>query len=892
MRGPLDDAVEHQEEMTGVEEAPAARVQTSPRLPGGKPLLRLLEVLESAGYVDAAEASVDLAVAPEAQEEFAARASRFTAAPSGVSAGASAARRRRRPRPERAGDAGEGTQGAEADAGKPTTQEAAAEEVPAAVPEIAEAYMEAAEHLGPPTPTGPQWRSIGPWTVINGQTYGASRVNVSGRVSAIVVDPANPAHVLAGAANGGVWESRDRGASWAPRTDYAATLAIGALAFNPSNSSIVYCGTGEGNWWWWLGAGMLRSSDGGASWTTLCTAPFVGQGFHSIAVNPTNGQHLIVGTTGGLYVSTNGGTTWTRRRAQRTWSISMPRASAAETLAACSDGLWRSTDGGTTWNAIALGGSPGTFDRLAVAIAPSNAAIAYAWGARGASAFLWRRAGGAWNAVATPPGASTVQAWYDWFVAVAPDRDTQVYCGDIELHRGDLAGTTWTWRNLTNKGSTGDSIHPDQHCMAFEPNRPDTIYVGNDGGVYRSANRGTNWQHSNNGLVISEFQYIAQDYGASRWLLGGTQDNGTMRWTGPSTWEHIADGDGGDCGVNRTDPRTVFHTFQQGNPPLRPRRSGARGNVGSWTAIFPAQPAGEASLFYPPFECSTSGGDTIAVAGQRLYLSRNNGTTWVPLALPAGSVASALHIPNGNNVYVGATNGRIFRAQWTGSAWAAIAELTTPRTGAVVSDLHVDPANLQRIWATYRTIGGGRVFRSVDGGSTWTDRTAGLPNLPMNAVEVDPSNVNRIWVAADLGVYQSLNAGGSWTDFSASLPNAVVGDLIFHSHARVLRAGTRNRGAWEIPVDGWMTQPVCGVQWTGNLAANEERRWFTFNWPATWHMIWSVMPTTPRSGAPQLTWTVRVERASAEFVTYWITVRNLTAHPVSFQGRYCILSRY
>ena len=113
-------------------------------------------------------------------------------------------------------------------------------------------------------------------------------------------------------------------------------------------------------------------------------------------------------------------------------------------------------------------------------------------------------------------GSATGQAWYDWFLAVAPDRDTQIYCGAIEVHRGDLSGTTWTWRNLTNKATTGDSIHPDQHAIAFEPGNPNTIYVGNDGGLYRSPDRGITWHHCNNGLVISEFEYLAQQLRARR----------------------------------------------------------------------------------------------------------------------------------------------------------------------------------------------------------------------------------------------------------------------------------------------------------------------------------------------------------------------------------------
>jgi hypothetical protein len=108
----------------------------------------------------------------------------------------------------------------------------------------------------------------------------------------------------------------------------------------------------------------------------------------------------------------------------------------------------------------------------------------------------------------------------------------------------------------------------------------------------------------------------------------------------------------------------------------------------------------------------------------------------------------------------------------------------------------------------------------------------------------------------------------------------------------VLRAGLRNRGIWEIPVDGWMVNPVCGLQWTGTLNPNETHSWFTWGWPATWHMVWTVMPVTPKPGAAEITWTVQVERSGPEFATYWISVQNLTSVAVTFEGRYCILSRY
>jgi hypothetical protein len=859
MRGPLDDAIAQQRWQAVLEEEDAARAALR-RPPGGKPLLRLMQLLERPGFEEPATTIKELAVSDDLRDAFLEQLRQVTVSPNGNGNG------RKRTRSRKA---------------KPPGTE-----------QIADEYRAVAEQLGPPTPTGPQWRSLGPWTIPNGQTYGASRVNVSGRVSAIAVHPTTPARVLCGAANGGVWESFDRGASWAPRTDYAATLTVGALAYDAQQPNTVYCGTGEGNWWSFLGQGILRSTDGGTTWAPLVTAPFVGQGFFDLKVDAGNRTRLVACTSGGLYVSTDTGATWTQRRTQTAWSVSMGRTGAKKTLeilAGCSDGVKRSANGGTSWTNVALPGAPAAFDRLAVAIAPSNPAVAYAWGARGATAYLWRRnPSGTWAAAPLPPGVSTGQAWYDWYLSVAPDNANQIYAGAIESYRGELSGTTWSWLNLSNKGASGSSIHPDQHAIAFEPGTPATIYIGCDGGLFRSADRGVTFASCNNGLVISEFEYLAQHPGSTRYILGGTQDNGTERYLGSTTWEHAADGDGGDCAVNRTSPDAVFHTYFG----MSPERSVTAGGFGSWTFIPPAIPAGEGSLFYPPFEASSPGGDTVAIAGDALYVSRNNGAAWTRIAYPTAGRASALAIPDPSTVLAGLTDGRVVRTTWNGSAWTAMGALGTPRSGAVVSDVHVDPNTATRIWATYSAFGGGRVYRSDNGGTSWTDRTGALPGLPVNAIAIDPANADRAWVALDLGVFQTVDGGATWADFSSSLPNAFIGDLIFHPQARVLRAGTRNRGVWEIPVDGWMTQPQCGVQWTGSLTPNQSQRWFTFNWPATWHVIWTVMPTSIRPGAPQITWVTQVERASAEYVTYWITVTNLTPDPVTFEGRFCILSRY
>ena len=833
------------------------------RPPGGKALLRQLQLLESAGYLHFAQEQIQMAVSEEQQEEANALIQQTRAVPPDLLIPTIMSR-------------------TISDGERNSAMLSA---------EIGQQYLAAGQQTIAPTGIGPQWQSIGPWVVPYGQTYGGSRVNVVGRVSSIAIDPSNPSHILVGAAHGGIWESHDKGITWSPRSDFAPSLAIGAIVFDHRDPSHVYCGTGEGNWWSLWGAGILHSTNGGTTWSILCTYPFVGQGFFDLVIDPENSLHMIAATTAGLHTSMDGGRNWTLRRNLRTWSVAFAPSPGgkAQILAACMDGLYHSSDDGVTWTMDNLPNASTWFNRLAVAMAPSDPNAAYVWGSQNGTACLWRRSGNSWISMNPPGDVSVQQSWYDWFLAVSPDQASQIYVGAIHAYRGELSGSSFTWTNISSRYSGGDSIHPDQHAIAFEPGNPDTIYIGNDGGLFRSWNRGVNWMDCNAGLVITEFEYLAQNHGISRWLIGGTQDNGTERWTGSIIWEHIDDGDGGDCAVNRTDPRIVFHTFFG----MDPARSTSSGDWNSWSRIPPSIPPGQwGSLFYPPLESSATNGDTLAIGGAALFISRDHGANWTYLPFANAEIASALYIPDADHVYVGTTNGTVYQTKWSGSSWGTLTPLTSPRTGAYMSDLFVDPNNLNRVWATSRTVYGGRVFRSDDGGLTWRDCTYGLPGLPVNAIEVDNTNSNRIWIAMDIGVYQSLDGGATWRNFSNGLPNAYVGDLLFHPHARVLRAGTRNRGIWQIPVDGWLAQPVTAVQFNGTLAANQTARWFTSNWPATWHVIWSMMPTTVQKGSPAITWKVQMERASVEYVTYWLTVTNLTAVEVSFEGRYSILSRY
>ena len=595
------------------------------------------------------------------------------------------------------------------------------------------------QHLAPSfdtarlAPAPPRWRSLGPSYMPNGQTYGSggnNRVDVAGRVSAIAVDPSDGRHLLIGAASGGIWETRDGGASWAPRSDFMPTLATGAIAFDPSHPSIVYAGTGEGDFYRALGAGVLRSTNGGSTWSVRTTAPFLGVGFHDLTVDPDDGDRLLAATRAGIFESTDAALSWTSRRSTVAWTLSR---GDGEVLAATSAGLLRSTNGGSTWTAVGLPGQPSGWTRMAARHAPSDPRVAFVFACgTNDTAYLWRRSStGAWSTITVPSGLRTGQAWYDWFLGVSPDNAGQVYLGAINAWRGTQLGRRWTWQNIAAR-SSGDSIHPDQHAIAFDPVNPAVVHIGNDGGFYTSRDRGTTWTARNRGLYITEIEYLAHDLGNCRFLFGGTQDNGSVRYTGSHVWEHAQDGDGGDCGVADDDPNVVFHTFFG----MGMERSTSGGAWGTWQWRGPNVPTGYQALFYPPLDTA---GATVAQAGQTVYISRDRAGSFTEVALPGSGFATAMHAANADLVFVGMSDGRVALVRWTGTSWT-MSELTMPRANAAVSDLHVRPGSTSEVFVTYRTLGGPRVLRSTDGGTSWTDRTSNLPAVAVNAIAIDPAS--------------------------------------------------------------------------------------------------------------------------------------------------------
>jgi len=473
-------------------------------------------------------------------------------------------------------------------------------------------------------------------------------------------------------------------------------------------------------------------------------------------------------------------------------------------FAAVVTGLKRSTDGGMRWSAVALPGGVARYTRLAVCLAAGQPDVVTVAGCAGRRGFLWRRGAGgaAFGAEAVPAGMDLSQGWYDWCLGVAPDDANIVYWGAIDLYRGQRGTGGFRWTKISSRGDGGSSIHPDQHFIAFDPADARTVYACNDGGLFRSRDRGDSWESLNPGLGITEFEYLAQLESDPAWIMGGTQDNGTLANAGLRHWDQIALGDGGDCAsVDRGAASICYHSYYD-MPVERAAALGAQ--AFGWADVSPPVPEGYASLFYPPLEAS---GSIVARAGATLWVSADEGAHWDEVALPGAEgadpdLASALAIVGEKLIVVGTASGRLYRVQrgasWAGATVTALGLLP----GAYISDIVVSGATGRTIWlsCSRAPARGGHVFRSTDGGRTWLNRSSTLPDIAANALVLDPKNSRVLYVATDRGVQRTRDGGTTWSDFSNGLPNVIVGDLILHAGLRRLRAGTRSRGAWEVDV--------------------------------------------------------------------------------------------
>jgi photosystem II stability/assembly factor-like uncharacterized protein len=717
----------------------------------------------------------------------------------------------------------------------------------------------------PPATGTSNWTPLGPLAIPNGQTYSAAgaRVLVSGRVTAIAIDPSTPDTVYLGTAQGGVWKSTDNGVSWEPRTDNEVSLAIGALALDPHSPQVIYAGTGEGNFSGdsYYGAGILKSVNGGGTWTNLGNdAPdwmFSGNRFCRIIVDRTSGTpatRLFAATTNGLFRSTNGGVKWSPLGAglpTNTAATDIAHDASANALyvAFWGAGIYKSTNADADSPTFAQLNSglpsatataPNGVSRIALGISASNSSTVYALMANNDETpydpqqdgapfnhaidkfYVTTNSGASWSPIPLPlepvttvPGLVGIggQGDYDIAINVDPTTPDIVYLSGISLWKAVKSGSTWTITDI------GDKYHPDNHALTFRPGNHLVLWAGSDGGVYRSPDGGTNWDDSvNKGLCIMQMEFIDQHPSSTAVIFSGTQDNGTEQYRGTPVFYHADDGDGGYTIVNQSNPSNIVGTYYGTSPKL----STQGGKFGTWIPVDKGI-GGTGALFYPPVVACKTNASALALGTTVVNIDAAQGTSqWTTqVALPGliddkdfKEFVSSLSYVNGSLVYAATNAGKVYKLALSGTTWTVTVISDAPLPIANITDLTALTTAPATVVVAMNGFGYGHVWRGVvpaAGLATWTDLSGDLPDIPVNAIVIDPANASRLFAGTDIGVFETANGGTTWRSISTSstgLPNCAVFDLRLHEATRILRAATHGRGLWEKLVDAPSTPAV------------------------------------------------------------------------------------
>ncbi|MCA1579891.1 MAG: IPT/TIG domain-containing protein [Acidobacteria bacterium] len=666
---------------------------------------------------------------------------------------------------------------------------------------------------------GSTWVSLGP-------------TNGAGRMTGISPHPTDVGTVLAGAAGGGVWKTTDGGASWVSLTDGLNDLSVGAVAYAPSSPNVVYLGTGEGSYAvdFIPGIGLLKSTDGGATWTLPSSV--LASRFHRINVHPTNPNELLVGTSRGALRSTDGGASWETVISPTAYGDvpeilrdpTDPRNLFATTW--CISGgctfktahVLKSTDGGATWTDRSFGlptANPSDFayERTALALSPSNTSVLYAARSVRPAAgtiisHVYRTVdgGATWTDLPSVSARNSRyladQSWYNNTIIVSPTDSNTVIAGGTRYLRSTDGGANFT-------PVLDGEVHVDAHDLRYQGS---TLWFANDGGVWTSVDDGISSTDRNNGLVTRQYYALAIDPINRNRILAGAQDNGTnQRMDGGGTvWRPVIGSDGFECVVNPFSPAIAWGSTQQGQI-FRSRNVGASTDP-SFQSVTPPYDANEETPFLTVLRNDPRAPQTIYTGSYRLWRSRDGGTVWVPLpttttdgsAWPRSTTVTSLALSRTDPllILVGKENG-IYRSGDGGQTW-------TPATGVpdrVLTNLEIDPTNSGIAYATFSAITLPSVYRSVDGGLTWAPSASGLPAFPSQVIRVDPTDSNVVFVGTDVGVFRSPDRGATWSRFGTGLPSSSVHDLQVLDDGSMLRVATHGRGIWELQVPATGNNP-------------------------------------------------------------------------------------
>ena len=649
------------------------------------------------------------------------------------------------------------------------------------------------------------WQAFGP-TQVPLQNNGTKRG--VGRINNVTFDPNNNNILWVGSPSGGLWKSVDGGQNWSSNTDLLPNLGVSDIAIDPLNSDIMYIITGDRDSDDTYAYGLMKSIDGGMSWNSTGLSFNINSAYRGnrILINPNNTNILIVSTRksgyGETYRSTDGGESW-ELVLQGPNLISMEfNTSNPDQIYAVTTGTskyYRSFDNGLTWeNVTNDSGLPNSGNsRAVIGVTPANSNIVYVLYSSGGGGFggLYKSSDGGYN-FTLQSNSPNILSWevdgsgndgqgtYDLALAVSPYNENLIFTGGINIWKSTNGGIDF---NICSHwyGAEGiEYVHADQHILKYNPSNG-ILYSGNDGGIYKSEDNGNFWTDISDDLQITQFYKIGISQTNYGLLLGGTQDNGTLRCNSENDWDAIRGGDGMECAIDPTDPSIMYSELYYGDIAIS--TNGGQ----NWDNIAPDSDG----AWITPYEIDQNNPNRIVIGYDNVYESLDYGSSWQMISGTfnnSGSIDVISLTTNNDVIYISESD-NIYKTTNGGENWDNI---SSGLPNNIITDIVVDPNNYNKIWLTFSGYSNeNKVYYSNDGGINWINISNDLPNLPVNCIVLyQPQET--LFVGTDIGVFYKDSTMNNWSLFNQGLPNVIVNELEYHINSNSLFAATYGRGVW------------------------------------------------------------------------------------------------
>jgi len=658
------------------------------------------------------------------------------------------------------------------------------------------------------TGTGNSWTSLGPFFPIVGSSRGVGRVNC------IAFHPTDTNIFWIGAPSGGLWKTTDNGSSWTCLTDSNDVLGVSSIII-PSDyatSNTIYIGTGDRDAWDNFSIGVLKSTDGGATWNTTGISYSLSSNnmINKMIIDPTNNNTIIAATNNGVYKTINGGTTWSTLLSTINFIDLEYKPGSFSTLygSTINGKIYVSTNGGSTWTQkLSVTGGY----RIEMAVTANNSSIVYAIVSNsnyGLKAIYKSTNSGStftskysstnllgWHSDASDVGG---QGWYDLCIAVSPTNSNKVIIGGVNSHRSTNGGTSWScsncWTSSTYYNSGNHPVaHADKHNLNYRSNGD--LFECNDGGLFVSTDNGATWTNKSNDLAISQMYKLSTSKTVSTETITGLQDNGT-KLLSAGTWSDVKSGDGMECLIDYVDVNTQYGSYTNGQ---------ISRTTNHWASAIDIEPSAAGNgAWVTPYIIDPNTHTTIYAGYSNVWKSTNKGTSWTQISnMNSSNKLKSLAIsPSNTSVLYTADDNHIWKTTNGGTSWTNVTGFI-PVSTSNITYITVKSTDPNTVWITLSGYNSNCVYKTTNGGTSWSNFSTGLPSIPMHSIVQDTtvSTSDILYVGTQLGVYFK-DGTNSWQEYNPSLPKVRIGELEIYydtqSQNNKLRAASYGRGLWEI----------------------------------------------------------------------------------------------